>query len=98
MAPHANGQKKPPKPILLHAPLKLDGERASLHEKWAIYHIVPDRATSKKDAAKISVTRQLHHATKEYELMAPNVLVTDRQHGERYTIPAEGTATSTLYP
>ena len=41
--------------------------------------------------------RHLTHTTQVYELTTPNVLVTHRQHDERYTIQAEGTAAATLY-
>ena len=97
VALHAQGQEKPPIPKPLHPPLKLDAGGEPPQDKWAVRYIVPHTTTRKKDAAKITVTRHLPHTTQVYELTAPNVLVTHRQHDERYTIKSEGTATTTLY-
>ena len=97
VAPHAKGQDKPPAPKPLHPPLKLDPTEHSPQDEWATHYIIPHTTTRKNDAAKITVTRHLPHTTQVYELTAPNVLVTQRRHDERYTIQAEGAAATTLY-
>ena len=69
----------------------------TLNDKWATHYIIPHTTIRKNDAAKIIVTRGLPETTQVYELTPPNILVTHRRHDERYTIQAEGTATTTLH-
>ena len=97
MVPHAKAQEKPPTPKPLHHPLKVDTTEHTPQDDWATHYVIPHTTTRKNDAAKITVSRRLPYTTQVYELTAPNVLVTRRQHDERYTIQAEGAAAATLY-
>ena len=97
VAPHAKSQEKPPAPKPLHPPVKLDMAEDTPHNEWAAHYIIPHTTTRKNDAAMITVTRHLPRTTQVYELAAPNVLLTHRQHDVRYTIQAEGAAATTLY-
>ena len=94
---HAKSQKKPRALKMLRPPLKLGTAEHTPHDEWAAHYIIPHTTIRKKDAARITVTGLLCHSPRVYELTAPNVLITQCGHDERYTIQAEGTATTTLY-
>ena len=86
VAPHSKAQGKPPSPKPLHPPLKLDTKEHTPRDEWATHYIIRGITSRKNAAAKITVSRHLPHTTQVYELTAPNILVTRRQHDERYTI------------
>ena len=97
VAMHAKAREGPPVPKPLHPRIKLDTAEHTPHDEWAAHYIIPRNTNRKSDAAKITVTRQLPYTRQVYELTAPNILVTHRQHAEGYSIQAEGSTAASLY-